>query len=90
MTNPYHDDDLVYVDPKTRAVVGPVEFDAEGRPISKRYVTEDEEEDWRKFYPWGTYRSMKSAFRLEGKVVDARRGGGVLEEVLPMILGDSN
>ena len=89
MTDPqppsqYKDDDLVYVDPDARVVVGIVEFDRNDVPKPKKWVTEEKEplevpeaKDGKKprgraprrdrFYPWGTYRSMKRIYRLEGK-----------------------
>lgn len=99
MTDPqpspaYKDDDLVYVDPDLRTVVGIVEFDQKDVPKPKvwpRVVDEKEPtegthstgsgqadgkegKDGRRrgprrerFYPWGTYKSMKKIYRLEGK-----------------------
>ncbi len=71
----YRDDDLVYVDPDSKTVVGPVEWSKAGNPKSKAAAPsepagKDKEERRRasrKYYPWGTYRSMKRAFKLEGK-----------------------
>ncbi len=89
----YQDDDLVYVDPQAKIVVGKVEFDAAGRPKPKPLPTatsetsETHEEDVQqthdapkkgrgrgrprtpriRYCPWGTYRSMKHVFKLEGK-----------------------
>ena len=72
---PYRDDDLVYVDPEKRVVVGRVEFSRSGspRPLLMPYAaTEGKEGRQRggrrkRYYPWGTYRSMKSVYHLEGK-----------------------
>ncbi len=79
---PYKDDDLVYVDPDTKAVIGPVEWSKNGNPKSKSFAhadagadkekkgkkdREERRRSGRKHYPWGTYRSMKRAFKLEGK-----------------------
>jgi hypothetical protein len=95
----YKDDDLVYVDPDLRKVVGLVEFSKAGNPKSlvMKEVEEDEEDGKeelvatatpakgkddkgrkdraprrrvrrQRFYPWGTYRSMKRIYKLEGKV----------------------
>jgi hypothetical protein len=81
----YKDDDLVYVDPDARVVVGLVEFKPDGKakamPVkdAKPEVVEEEDDakgDKRKgrarprrqrYYPWGTYRSMKKVYKLEGK-----------------------
>lgn len=82
----YNDDDLVYVDPQTREVVGLVEFDEKGNPISRRY--EGDEKSHREFYPMGTYRSMCSAFRLEGKK-RCEDDGKTMDEYLPSVLQDS-
>jgi hypothetical protein len=89
----YRDEDLVYVDPDQRKVVGFVEFNKAGNPkplLMKVTEEEDEEEpkeeakpvvkgkDVRggkrprvrrqRFYPWGTYRSMKRIYKIEGKI----------------------
>lgn len=67
----YSDDDLVYVDPDTREVVKKVEWDAKDNPQSLAYKKEAKEGERvrrrRNFFPWGTYRSMKHIYRLEGK-----------------------
>lgn len=91
----YKDDDLVYVDPDTRTVVGLVEFTVTGKPKSlarpMTVFTKDKEiqppaeEDAAakkpvagkpvrrsapmriRYYPWGTYRSMRRIYKLEGK-----------------------
>lgn len=78
----YKNDDLVYVDPELRVVVGPVQFTADGRskplamPERVREGDVKEKDDSGKperkrrtrYYPWGTYRSMKRLYKLEGKV----------------------
>ena len=89
----YNDDDLVYVDPETKTVVGPLQYDANGNPQSLPYQKVDGEgkeskQWWRKHYPFGTYRSMKRIYRIEGKQAE-KWGGGVLEEILPQALGDT-
>lgn len=76
----YNEDDLVYVDPDARVVVGKVEWNAAGKAKSlpmKTEVAEEEAEEKggkekrrvrrQRFYPWGTYRSMKRIYKLEGK-----------------------
>jgi hypothetical protein len=95
----YNDNDLVYVDPETRTVVGLVEWAKDEKPKSKNYVMPPPEPvdpknpgkkprggGWhRKHYPWGTYRSMKRIYKLEGKMKDAEPNR-TLEEVLPKAL----
>ena len=64
----YSDDDLVYVDPDTREVLRKVEWDTKENPQSLPYKKEEgkaESRRRRKFFPWGTYRSMKRIYRLE-------------------------
>ncbi len=112
-TGTFNDDDLVYVDPDAKTVVGRVEFDEKGnakklvRPSFGGDIGEDESDakieskdekpaeaakpepkgrgrgrgapDRRvrkprtRYYPWGTYRSMKKIYKIEGKVFDAER-----------------
>jgi hypothetical protein len=94
----YKDDDLVYVDPDTRTVVGRVEWDKNEKPKSLAYKppapdpkkTEKEARKsfWRKVYPWGTYKSMKRIFKLEGKIKDPEPNK-TLEEVLPKALNEA-
>ena len=110
----YQDDDLVYVDPDAKVVVGRVEFNEKGvakkleRPAFGADVGEDESDakietkeekpveaakpepkgrgrgrgrdDRRgprkprvRYYPWGTYRTMKKIYKIEGKVFEAER-----------------
>ncbi|PIR48820.1 hypothetical protein COU80_03975 [Candidatus Peregrinibacteria bacterium CG10_big_fil_rev_8_21_14_0_10_55_24] len=73
MTN-FTDDDLVYVDPKLRQVLGKVDWMKSGNPKPlpvEEPATAPENGKRRRakkqYYPWGTYRSMKHAFRVEGK-----------------------
>lgn len=123
LTGPFNDDDLVYVDPDAKVVVGRVEFDEKGnakkleRPSFGGDIGEDESDakinptssdsavasskdekpaepakpeqkgrgrgrgapDRRvrkprtRYYPWGTYRTMKKIYKIEGKVFDAER-----------------
>lgn len=77
----YADTDLVYVDPDARTVVGIVEFQENGRPKSLLMPSREPEkgddgkpERKRKprAYPWGTYRSMKRLYKLEGKSREER------------------
>ena len=73
MPGTYKDDDLVYVDPDLKIVVGPVQWSNAGRPkslpVPETPVGEKEGRRGRrrKFYPWGTYRSMKKIYKIEGK-----------------------
>lgn len=67
-------DDLVYVDPDTNSVVAKVEFMKNDHPKSLPYVAKEtpdakgeKRRSWRKFYPWGSYRSMKNVFKVDGK-----------------------
>lgn len=71
---PWKDDDLVYVDPDTSTVVGRLEWNRNGNPKPMPIVRKDSDDKdgkrrggWRKFYPWGTYKSMKGAFKVAGK-----------------------
>ncbi len=84
----YNDDDLVYVDPEAKSVVGEVELNDNGNPKSLPYQQSAEKKSWRKFYPLGTFRSMKKAFRLEGKKSE-EDGDLTIDEALPLLLNDS-
>lgn len=93
----YSDDDLVYVDPETKTVVGKVEFGKNDNPKSKPYVAPAAPKDakpgerrsfWRKMYPFGTYRSMKRIYKVEGKIKDPEPNK-TLEEVLPKALKEA-
>lgn len=92
----YNDDDLVYVDPETKTVVGRVEWGKNDKPKSlpyKRLESASSSKDpkkekgqfWRKHFPFGTYRSMKKIYKLEGKIKEAEPNK-TLEEVLPKAL----
>ncbi len=85
----YKDDDLVYVDPDTKSVVGLVQWHANGNPksLQRSVPVSDNEEDEEvpakpgakrpgkrpatrlRYYPWGTYRSMKRIYKIEGKQI---------------------
>ncbi len=90
----YTDRDLVYVDPESKQVIGHVEWSRTGSPKSMPFVkqaTPEKEERGgkrRSVYPWGTLKSMKGAFRLEGK---QKKGdnGKTLEEILPKALAQA-
>lgn len=77
----YADTDLVYVDPEERRVVGLVEWHDNGRPKARtmpdappKGEAEGKPDRRRKprTYPWGTYRSMKRLYKLEGKIREER------------------
>lgn len=96
MTDTYADSDFVYVDPATKQVVGKVEWTKDGLPKEKKYVEpviasekkkkdEQRKPSRRKLYPWGSYRSMKRIYRLEGKVKEAE-SNETLDQVLPKAL----
>ncbi len=78
----YADSDFVYYDPETRAVIGPVQWSAAGTPKPLERPPRKEEagvEGRRRFsrrkeyYSWGSYRSLKHLFNLEGKQKEAER-----------------
>lgn len=81
-------DDLVYVDPETRTVIGRVEWDANGQPKSLPYKSALGKEPWRTHYPWGTYRSMKSAFRIGGKCTEEESALS-FNDALPKLMQDA-
>tara|TARA_Y100000310_G_scaffold252881_1_gene259627 strand:+ start:384 stop:707 length:324 start_codon:yes stop_codon:yes gene_type:complete len=81
----YAPDSFVYVDPDTKSVVSLVEWDKDGNAIpkewpyvSKKQESEDVEDEKPKFkrkprkryYPWGSYKTMCKLYKLEGKVKD--------------------
>ena len=78
----YNDDDLVYVDPKLKLVIGPIEYDKKGAVLKKEMVIEhkdDAEDDGAKkrrrkpkkrYYPWCSYKTAKKVYRIEGKQSD--------------------
>lgn len=111
-TGDYRDDDLVYVDPDTRAVVGRVEWSNAGKPKSLAMTrpepedpseesipepmagkgrTSDKRREKRKprvrYYPWGTYRSMKRVYKIEGKVIK-EESNKTLDEVIEKALNE--
>ncbi len=97
--SPYSDDELVYVDPDARAVVGKVEWTKNGEKPksmaipaspaaeSTRKAGERPRRSHRKYYPWGTYRSMKRAFKIDGAAKEAEPNRP-LDEVLPKAVKD--
>ena len=93
-TQTYQDTDLVYVDPEDRMVVGIVEWSNTGNPKPKEMPEKVKDEKGEKrfrpkkrWYPWGTYRSMKNIYRLEGKQ-KKNEPSGTLDEVIPKALKD--
>lgn len=92
----YKDDDLVYVDPDTRTVVGKVEWTKADKPKSMVFVKDETKVELRKdgtprrgfhrkYFPWGTYKSMKRIYKLDGKTKEAEPNK-TLEEILPKAL----
>jgi|SRR3989338_4921116 len=72
--NSYKDGDLVYVDPEKKAVIKPVEWGVDGTPKKLEVPSVDEaapgnirRKKTKRFYPWGTYKTMKKVYGLEGK-----------------------
>lgn len=88
MTSAFQDDDLVYVNPEDRTVVEPVKFDADGNPLSLPWQQKPGgKPSWRKFFPWGTYRSMRNTFRLEGKRAQ-EESSLTMDEAIPKFMDD--
>lgn len=81
MSSTFNDDDLVYVDPATRTVVSKVEFTKDGEPKQREMkpvekpLKEGEKpvkkRVGKRYYPWGTYKTMKKIYRIEGKEKEA-------------------
>ena len=66
--------DLVYVDPDSNSVISRVEWNKNGFAKSLPFVPkpvepgkEERRRSWRKCYPWGSYKSMKNVFKVDGK-----------------------
>lgn len=100
MSSTYSDDDLVYVDPKTRTVVGKVEWDKHGNAVKMemKFVPQEKEKDddepkrkgrkpKKRYYPWGSYKTMKKIYRIEGKEKEADQNKP-FEEVLQKALNE--
>ncbi len=78
----YTDDDLVYVDPKKRLVIGRVEFAKNGN-AKALLMPEDDIPDAKegrrpraprkRYYPWGTYRSMRKLYKIDGGITEDDR-----------------
>lgn len=89
---PIRDDELVYVDPDTNSVVGRMEWSKTGNPKSRAYeITapvpgeKERRSRFRKFYPFGTYKSMKRVFHVEGKR-KKEQPEKTLDDILPKAL----
>lgn len=83
-----NDDDLVYVDPALKEIIGKVAFDERGNPKVCSYPAKEGEHTSRDCCPYGTYRSMKRTFRIGGKVTE-EKGQASLDDVLPKLLNDT-
>ena len=82
----YGPEELVYVDPDNRVVVGRLEWSKNGNPKPKPLVrTAEDKPTWRKFYPWGTYKSMRNVYRLEGKQ-GKKMPDKTLDQIIPLAL----
>ena len=73
----YQDTDLVYVDTDNRVVLGLLQWTKNGNPQPLEKPAKEEKvpekgkprkrRQRKEYYPWGTYRTMKRLYRLEGK-----------------------
>ncbi len=79
---PYSDEDLVYVDPAKRLVIGKVEFAKNGNAktlLMPEAPPEEAKEGRRpriprkRYYPWGTYRSMRKLYKIDGGITQEDR-----------------
>ncbi len=73
--SPYTDEQFVYVDPDKKLAVGLVEWDKKGNAKKKDWPYEVKEGEKprkgrKRYYPWGSYGTMKKLYKLEGKVKD--------------------
>ena len=90
----YADADFLYFDPDTRTVIGPVQWSRNGnaRPLERPAKTGEEEKGrWRRrkeYVLWGSYRSLKHLYHLEGKEADRERTQG-LDEALQRSLTEA-
>ncbi len=83
------DTDLVYIDPSTRSVIAKVEWKGE-KPVSLPYKPQPGQRDglWRKFYHWGTFKSMRRIYKVGGKIRE-QEPDQTLDEVLPKALSNA-
>lgn len=84
MTEPFRDDDLVYADPDRRVIVGRVEFAKNGnaKPLQVPDLPEVPDAKTpkragkpprKRYYPWGTYKTMRKLYRIDGGVEEQER-----------------
>lgn len=72
----YDPDTFVYVDPDKKSVVDVVEWDKDGNAKPKEWpFTEEQQAKFKRkprkrYYPWGSYKTMSKLYKLEGKVKD--------------------
>jgi hypothetical protein len=76
----YNDDDLVYVDPETKTVVGKVEWKGD-TPLSCHRKDDPSNKRRRRTYPWGTYRSMRHIFLEKRKFDVEGEGKSTLDDI---------
>jgi hypothetical protein len=76
----YAPTDFVVVDPETSTIISKVEWDGE-LPKARKGSGKRKQA----IRPWGTYRSVRNTYRLEGKRKDEEKRGE-LDEVLPKVL----
>lgn len=83
----WNDTDFVYFDPETKTIIGLVEWTKNGnakemlkpeRAPSPAAAEKDAKRPFRRsprkeFYLWGSYRSLKRLYNLEGKHKDTER-----------------
>ena len=92
----FSDDDLVYVDPQKKMVIGPIEFTKKGTVEKKEMLVEVESTDAsekpkrrrspkKRYYPWCSYKTAKKIYRVEGKYIEPDNHKP-FEEVLSLAL----
>jgi len=82
----YSDSDFLYFDTRTRTVIGPVQWTATGnvKPLEKPEEPERPVKEGapprrmhrhreKEYYIWGSYRSLKRLYNLEGKPKNVER-----------------
>ncbi len=80
---------LKYVPPEPKAAPiapAPVAADKNAKPVVGA-KDKPRRSFSRKFYPWGTYRSMKKVFKVEGKMKEPEPNR-TLEEVMPKAISE--
>lgn len=99
----YSDDDMVYVDPKKKLVIGKVEWTKDGVVKKKEMPADsapedfgDEDDDGKKkrkrkpkkrYYPACSYRTAKRSFHVEGKYKEGEEYGK-FDDILKKALAD--